>query len=105
VTFTHRRLGSVVVAAVDVVIIVVIVVVVVVVDVVAILMVIVMVMAQQVGGVGVAVEFGGRRQRDVRLKTPAELFGLRVRYDFLRVHQPRRSLPLDQTAVWHIKTN
>lgn len=52
----------------------------------------------QVIGVAVAVVFGQRRQRDVRLETPAELFGLRVRYDLLRVHQPRRSLSLDQTV-------
>jgi len=80
---TNHRFGSVVVviaAVIIVVIVVIIIVVVVVVDVgdVGSLMVMVMVMAQDIGGVSVAVVFGGRRQRDVRLKTPAELFGLRV---------------------------
>lgn len=59
---------------------------------------------QVIGGVHRgAAEFGWRRQGDVGLKTPSELFGLRVRYDFLRVHQPRRSFPLDQTESidWH----
>lgn len=48
--------------------------------------------------------FGRRRQSYVRLKTPPELFGLRVRYDFLRVHQSRRSFSL-QTEQNRIKSN
>lgn len=79
-SFTHRRLGSVVVVVVAAVIVIVIV------DVVGVLIVMVVMMAQDIAGVSIAVEFSGRRQRDVRLKTPAKLFGLRVRYDFLWVH-------------------
>jgi len=85
-TFTYRRFGSAVVVVIAAVIIINVVVVVVVVDTVGVLVVMVVVMTQEIGGVSVAVMFGGRRQRDVRLKTPAELFRLRVRYDFLRVH-------------------
>lgn len=73
----YRRFGSVVVVVVAAVIVIVIV------DVVGVLIVM---MAQDIAGVSIAVVFSGRRQRDVRLKTPAELFGLRVRYDFLWVH-------------------
>jgi len=80
-SFTHRRLGSVVV-----VVVVAAVIVIVIVDVVGVLIVMVVMMAQDIAGVSIAVEFSGRRQRDVRLKTPAKLFGLRVRYDFLWVH-------------------
>lgn len=79
-SFTHRRLGSVVVVVVAAVIVIVIV------DVVGVLIVMVVMMAQDIAGVSIAVEFSGRRQRDVRLKTPTKLFGLRVRYDFLWVH-------------------
>jgi len=78
-SFTHRRFGSVVVVIAAVIVIVIV-------DVVGILIVMVVMMVQDIVGVSIAVVFSGRRQRDVRLKTPAELFGLRVRYDFLWVH-------------------
>lgn len=79
-SFTHRRFGSVVVVVIAAVIIIVIV------DVGGVLIVMVVMMAQDIAGVSIAVVFSGRRQRDVRLKASTELFGLRVRYDFLWVH-------------------
>lgn len=84
-TFTYRRFGSVIV--VDIVVIAAVIIIVVDdVDTIGVLVVMVVMMTQEIGCISVAVKFGGRCQRDVRLKTPAELFRLRVRYDFLRVH-------------------